>query len=99
MVFAHFGDPRRGSTAWFSGIVLLVAIRMFWGLRKRVWFWITITIIAFLHVSLILFVPWPFKQLSYVALLPVALSDLAIACGIIRLAENVIERNEAAQFL
>ncbi len=96
IVFAYFGEPERGFTAWACAGVILITIRLFWGLRSRVWFWVTITIIAFLHVPLILFVPWPFKQLSYVALLPVGFLDFALAYGIIRLVENVIERNEAS---
>jgi hypothetical protein len=98
IIFAYFGDSERGSTAWFSAIVISVAIRMFWALRKRVWFWITITLIALVHVPLTLFVSWPFKpQLTFVALLPVGLLDLAIVYGIIRLVENVIERNGSPQ--
>ena len=88
IVFAYCGDPDRGFTAWLSSLVILVAIRMFWGLKKRAWFWITITIIALLHAILVFCVPWPFKQVSYVALLPVALPDLAIVYGIIRLVER-----------
>ncbi len=91
IIFAYFGEPDRGFTAWACAEVILITIRFFWGLRSRVWFWVTITIIALLHVPLILFVPWPFKQLSYVALLPVGFLDFALAYGIIRLVENRIE--------
>jgi hypothetical protein len=55
-------------------------------------FWITIAIIVSLHVPLIVLIPWPYKQLSSVALLPAGLLDFAIAYGIIRLIENMIER-------
>jgi len=90
IVSAYLGDPERGTTAWFSAMMVLIVIRLFSGLRKRVWFWITITIVTLLHVLLIFFVPWPFKHLSFVALLPVGLLDLAIAYGIIRLVEKAI---------
>jgi hypothetical protein len=91
IVFVYLGDPERGFTAWFSAAMVLATVGLFWGLRKRGWFWITITIITLLHVLLIFFVPWPFKHhLSYVALLPIGLLDFAIAYGIIRLVEKAI---------
>jgi hypothetical protein len=90
IVSAYLGDPERGFTAWFSAMMVLVAIRLFWGLRKRAWFWVTIAVIALLHVLLVFFVSWPFPHhLSRIALLPVGLTDLAIAYGIIRLVERL----------
>jgi hypothetical protein len=53
IVSAYLGDPERGTTAWFSAMMVLIVIRLFSGLRKRVWFWITITIVTLLHVLLI----------------------------------------------
>jgi hypothetical protein len=95
ILFIYIGDERRGSTAWFSAIMISIVIRTFWRLRNRVWFWITIGFIVLLHVALIILVPWPFKQLSYVALLPIGILDVFIAYGILRLMERVIERNAA----
>lgn len=66
-----------------------VAVRYFWDLRKRTWFWVTIASIVLLHVPLILLIRWPSKQWSYVQLLPIGLLDFGIAYGIIRLAEKV----------
>ena len=91
-LFAYFGDSGRGQAAWVSAISLVTAARFLWDLRTRVWFWLTITTIALLHVPLIAFIPWPLKQLSYVALLPAGFLDFAIAYGIIRLLEHRVER-------
>jgi hypothetical protein len=96
ILFAYFGDPGRGQAAWVSAISLATATRFLWDLRRRVWFWLTISIIALLHVPLILLVAWPLKQLTYIALLPAGLLDFGIAYGIIRLVENMMERNGAA---
>ena len=96
ILFAYLGDPARGRAAWISAGIVFVIIRAFWGLRKRLWFWTTVTMIAFLHVPLILFIPWGNQPLSYVALLPVGLSDFGASYGIIRLMEKVIERNGVA---
>src|ERR1035438_8195495 len=88
----YLGDPGRGRAAWLSAGAIAVAVRFLWDLRERVWFWVTIAIIVLLHVPLILLIPWPSEQLSYVALLPVGFLDFAFAYGIIRLIENMIER-------
>lgn len=97
ILFTYFGDPGRGRAAWVSAISLATATRFLWDLRRCVWFWLTISIIALLHVPLILLVPWPpLKQLTYIALLPAGLLDFGIAYGIIRLVENMMERNGAA---
>jgi hypothetical protein len=95
-VFIYLGDSERGKTAWFSAMIILMAIRMFWDLRKRVWFWITITIITLLHILLVFFIPWPFKEVPYVALMPVGLLDLAIAYGAIRLVEKAMRSDTAS---
>ncbi len=97
VVFAYFGDPGRGRAAMISVMMISLAARVLWNLRKRVWFWITIAIIVLLHVPLIMLIPWPSNQLSYVALLPAGFLDFAFAYGIIRLAENVIERVRPAK--
>ena len=89
----YFHDPGRGQTAWIGAMMIALAVRFFWDLREHVWFWTTIAFIVLLHVPLILLIPWPLKQLSYVALLPAGLVDFGVAYGIIRLVENAIESN------
>lgn len=95
ILFTYFGDPGRGRAAWVSAISLALATRFLWDLRRRVWFWLTISIIALLHVPLILLLPWPLQQLNRIALLPAGLLDFGIAYGIIRLVENMMERRVA----
>jgi hypothetical protein len=92
ILYNYLGDPGRGQAAWVSVMMIALAARFFWDLRNRLWFWMTITTITLLHVPLILLIPWPFKQLTYIAALPFGLADFGIAYGIIKLAERVVER-------
>jgi hypothetical protein len=92
-LYAYFGDPGRGQAAWVSSIAICFAVRYFWDLKNCLWFWVTITIIVLVHVPLIVLIPWPFKQLTYIAALPFGFADFGIAYGIIQLAENVVEKN------
>ena len=43
---------------WNSVAVLGLMFVLKWRLRPHAWFWITMAVIAALHVPLILFVPW-----------------------------------------
>ena len=95
VVFDERGDPGRGQAAAISAGAIALAARLVWDLRNRVWFWVVITIIVFLHVPFILLIPWKFRQLSYVALLPACLLDFVIVYGIIRLIENVVEKKSS----
>src|SRR5258708_23085573 len=88
ILFVYLGDSGRGRAAWISVGMIALAARLLWDLKNRVWFWVTLAIIALLHVLMILLIPWGAQNLSYVALLPVGLLDLGITYGIIRLVEK-----------
>src|SRR5579863_7900094 len=94
--FVYVGDSGRGRAAWVSTGMIALAARLVWDLKNRVWFWVTMAAIALLHIPVIFFVPWGDQNLSYVALLPLALLDLGISYGIIRLVENAVERNQSS---
>lgn len=88
----YLGDLGRARAAYVCAVAVLVAIRSFWGLRKRVWFWLTVTMVVFLHVPLIVFIPWGSERVPVGGLLPVGLADFGIAYGIIRLVERAMNR-------
>jgi hypothetical protein len=88
-----FTDEARGAAAAYSAFMIAVAVRYFWDLRSRIWFWITIALIVLLHVPVLLFIRWPFNQYyTYVQMLPLALLDFAAMYGIITLSERVFEK-------
>ncbi len=60
-----------------------LAITMRWKLRKHVWFWITMTVLAALHVPLILFVPWTTKWIPAILIAPVGIADLYVMLWVI----------------
>jgi hypothetical protein len=88
ILYVILGDTGRGRAAWLSAMMIALVARYFWDLRNRVWFWVAIVVIVLVHVPLIVLVPWSSKHLTYVALLPLGLLDIAFAYGIIRLVEN-----------
>lgn len=92
IMYAFLGDRGRGRAAWVSAGIVFIVIRAFWALRKRIWFWLTVTMIALLHVPLIMFIPWGGGSVYYGGLMAVALPDFGIAYGIIRLVERAMNR-------
>lgn len=91
-VFEYVGGSAAGRIASICTAMIMTAVWMRWDLRKRVWFWVTIAILVFLHLPLVMLVPWTNKNYPGIVLLPVALLDLAIVYGSIKLAEKVMKR-------
>lgn len=94
---AHFTDDGKAFVASGSAGIIAVVVRYFWDLKKRIWFWFTVTFIAFVHVLLVVLLPppaksWNYVHWNYVQMLPFGLVDFAIAYGIIRLVENVARK-------
>jgi hypothetical protein len=91
-LFALLGDPGKGRAAMLSAAVVIIAIRSLWDLRHYLWFWTTISIIAGLHVPLVLFTRWPQGGYPGFALwLPVVL-DFALIYGFLKIVERIMRR-------
>jgi 4-amino-4-deoxy-L-arabinose transferase-like glycosyltransferase len=74
------------------GMVML-AIKIRWQLRKRVWFWAIIGFILALHIPLILVVRWPqgnVPTLFYT--MPLGIADFLIISGALGLAERFFSK-------
>ena len=56
----------------------LIALK--WGLRRRIWFWAILIVLAAVHVELILFIPWTTR---WVPALAIAVIDSADFCLIV----------------
>ena len=99
-IVSHFADDTRALVAACSAGIIVLTVRYFWDLKRRIWFWTVITFIVFLHVLLVLFLPPPAKQWNYVhwnrvQMLPFALLDFGLAYSIVRLVETVMKKLES----
>jgi hypothetical protein len=81
----------------YSAGMLGAAVAMKWKLRRHVWFWIAVILIAALHVPLILFVPWTTKWVPAIVIVPIAVADLYATLGILSIVEKLLERLTASQ--
>lgn len=74
--FDHFGKLALARPTLFSVSIIIIAVAMRWKLREHVWFWITMTSLAALHVPLILFIPWTTKWIPVLVIIPIGIADL-----------------------
>ena len=78
------------------GMVML-AIKIRWQLRKRIWFWAIIGFILALHVPLILMVRWPqgnVPALFYT--MPLGIADFLLISGALTLAERFCSKGPSS---
>lgn len=96
---AHFSGEARGLAANVSLGIGVVLVKYFWDLRKRVWFWVVIALIATLHILIVRFLPlpdrrWNYVHWNYVQMLPFGLLDFGIGYSVIRLVESLMRKFE-----
>ena len=61
-----------------SASIVALAIALRWKLRRHLWFWVTMTFLAALHLLLILFVPWTTRWIPTVVIAPIGIADLYV---------------------
>ena len=88
--FDHIGQIYLGLSVFIWLGMILLAIRIRWNLRKRLWFWATIVVVLLLHVPVVLMIPWPRMTINRITLLPIGVVDLLITLGAVRFVEKFI---------
>jgi len=82
----------------YPALAVLVAIAFAiwgrWELRGRWWFWLTMTVIAGLHVPLIFLVPWKAGWVPAPITILFCIVDLAIIYGVISFIEKLNQNFE-----
>ena len=86
-LFVYFGDPGRGRAAGVGAAVIAVCARMFWDLRKHIWYWLALIVAVLCNAALVAFIPWNSNEYPGIVLLPIALPDFAAVYGAFKLIE------------
>jgi hypothetical protein len=97
ILFDHFEKPALTMPIASCVGAIVFAIVLKWNLRTRASFWITMTVIAALHVPLILFVPWPTKWVPAAEFAGFASIDLYVMLAILSFVGNVVERPKTSE--
>jgi len=93
LFFTLIGKTDLGLNVAIVLAMCVVAIRIRWDLRTRVWFWGVVLFVLALHVPLFFLIQWPHVWVPGVALLPIGLADLAIMLGAVKLVERFIVKS------
>ena len=76
ILFDHFGKFNLARPTLTSAVVVVIAIALRWKLKGHVWFWITMIVLAALHVPLLLAVPWTTRWVPAFVIIPIGMADL-----------------------
>ena len=96
-LFDHFGRLNLMLPIWNSVAVLgfmLVLKRKLW---PHAWFWITMAVIAALHVPLILFIPWGTRWVPALAIAGIDSLDFCLILWILSVVGKFVDRSKAAE--
>ena len=96
LLFDHFGKLALARPSFISVAMVALAIVMRWKLRRHVWFWITITILAALHLPLILFIPWTTKWIPAIVIAPIGIADLYAMLWVLSVVGKFVEGPKSA---
>ena len=70
--------------------VLGIVIRFKWKLRRQTWFWVTMAVIAVVHVLWVLFVPWTTKWIPVFVYIGIATADFVLILWILLVVERLV---------
>ena len=76
LLFVSIGRFELARPTMVSVVMVGLVITMRWKLRKYLWFWITVTILAALHLPLIMFLPWTTRWIPAILIAPIGIADL-----------------------
>jgi hypothetical protein len=96
-LFDHFGRLNLALPTLNCIAVLGFAIAIKWKLRRHAWFWITMTILAALHVPLILFVPWTTKWVPAIAIAVIVSADICVMLAILSVVGKFMKRPKTSE--
>ena len=97
LLFDRFGKSGLALPALDSTAILTLAIVIKWNLRRNVWFWITMAIVAVLHVLLILSVPWTDKWVPASTIAGIGVVDLVVILVVVSIVENFMRGEKTAE--
>ena len=88
------GRPELDYPVLASSVAIAFAVRAYWKLRSRLWFWVTVFAIVCVHVPLILLIPWKAGWIPAPITILASIADLAMLLGIIGFVSKLMSATE-----
>lgn len=74
-----------------------ILIRFKWRLRRQTWFWVTMAMIAVVHVLWVLFVPWTTKWIPVFVYIGIATADFILILWILLVVEKFMGKQKTTE--
>jgi chromate transport protein ChrA len=98
-LFDYFGKLSMVLPVLNSIGVLGFLIALKWRLRRRIWFWGIMILIAALHVPLILLIPWTTQWVPALAIGVIDSADFCVIVWVLAAVEKFMEEPSASEKL
>jgi uncharacterized membrane protein (DUF485 family) len=90
-LFDHFGRLYLMLPVLNCIVTLGFLIAVKWNLRQHAWFWITMIVMAALHVPLILYIPWTTKWVPALAIGAIDSVDFCVILALLTVVRDFME--------
>jgi hypothetical protein len=90
-LFDHFGNLDIALPTLNCILVFGVLLVLKWRLRRHAWFWGTVTILAALHVALLLLVPWTSEWVPALLIAVIGSLDLCLMLWTVTIVRRLVE--------
>ena len=97
LLFIHFRRFDLARPSLISAGMVAVAIALRWQLRRHVWFWVTMALLAALHLPLILFIPWTIRWIPAIMIVPFGIADLYVMLWVLSAVGKFMQGPNAPQ--
>jgi hypothetical protein len=97
ILFDHFGKFNLARPTLTSAVIVVIAIALRWKLKGHVWFWITMIVLAALHVPLLLLVPWTTRWVPAFVIIPIGMADLYLILLVLSVVGKFMGGSEASE--
>lgn|ERR1035441_8353576 len=95
-LLGYLGRPELERPAFYATATLAVAVEVCRDLRRRLWFWVSIVLLAALHVPLVMLLPWRAGWVPAPIILMFVVLDLIVMLTIIGFIEKLMSRKTAS---
>jgi hypothetical protein len=96
-LFDHFGKLAIARPTLYSVAIISITVAMRWKLKGHMWFWITMIVLAALHVPLVLLVPWTTRWVPAFVIIPIGIVDSYAMLWVISVVGKFMEGPKTAE--
>ena len=89
-LFYRMGRPELMMPVLATVVAFVLVLVVKWRLRHYVWFWVTITVLAALHIVMLWLVPWTKKWVPATTTTGIAIIDIFAMLAIISVIGNLL---------